>query len=318
MKLNERGGYLSQHVENYRLGGVVSFRSAYTQVGGNPDPKPGHGWNTLTTSVIEGLNVLDIVTADRIVCQISTDHPPLIDYVPTVTFLGTRFENLRIAGHQVKLDLDLDILGAKPKKDAGYLSDRDFQKRASAQRERLKVAHDQVESVRPTVAQGFTSMTEFRRRQDSELSLQQASTDLYRQISTKAVDVREKRHAMAEFEAKTADNLAVLRAALADADAAVAEARSKQGYVVSAPVAGHVTSLQASVGMTAPAATTIQPIPTTPNAMYFVTLVHFSGLQQWVAMRNALNSTPPNREIVRSRSIHLPPSLRSREIFSRR
>jgi hypothetical protein len=135
--LNVRGGYLSQHVENYRLGGVVSFRSAYTQVGGNPDPKPGHGWNTLTTSVIEGLNVLDIVTADRIVCQISTDHPP-IGYVPTVTFLGTRFENLRIAGHQVKLELDLDMLGAKPKKDGGYLSDRDFQKRANTQRERLK------------------------------------------------------------------------------------------------------------------------------------------------------------------------------------
>jgi hypothetical protein len=137
VKLNERGGYLSQHVENYRLGGVVSFRSAYTQVGGNPDKKPGHGWNTLTTSVLEGLNVLDIVTADRIVCQISTDHPP-IGYVPTVTFLGTRFENLRIAGHQVKLELDLDMLGAKPKKDGGYLSDRDFQKRASTQRDRLK------------------------------------------------------------------------------------------------------------------------------------------------------------------------------------
>jgi len=137
VKLNERGGYVSQHVENYRLGGVVSFRSAYTQVGGNLDTKPDHGWNTLTTSVIEGLNVLDIVTADRIVCQISTEHP-LVGYVPTVTFLGTRFENLRIAGHQVKLELDLEMLGAKPKKDAGYLSDRDFQKRASAQRERLK------------------------------------------------------------------------------------------------------------------------------------------------------------------------------------
>lgn len=137
VKLNERGGYLSQHAENYRLGGVVSFRSAYTQVGGNPDTKSDHGWNTLTTSVIEGLNVLDIVTADRIVCQISTDHP-LIGYVPTVTFLGTRFENLRIAGHELKLDLNLDMLGSKPKKDAGYLSDRDFQKRVTAQRESVK------------------------------------------------------------------------------------------------------------------------------------------------------------------------------------
>jgi hypothetical protein len=137
VKLNERGGYISQHVENYRLGGVVSFRSAYTQVGGNPDTKPDHGWNTLTTAVIEGLNVLDIVTADRIVAQISTDHP-LLGYVPTVTFLGTRFENLRIAGHELKLNLDLDMLGPKPKKDAGYLSDREFQKRVMAQRERVK------------------------------------------------------------------------------------------------------------------------------------------------------------------------------------
>jgi membrane fusion protein len=117
------------------------------------------------------------------------------------------------------------------------------------QRERLKVAHDQVEAVRQTVAQGFTSMTEFRRRQDTELTLQQASTDLYRQISAKAVDVREKRHAMAELEAKTADNVALLRGALADAEAAIAEARGKQGYVVSAPVSGRVSSLQAWIGM---------------------------------------------------------------------
>jgi hypothetical protein len=141
VKLNERGGYVSQHVENYRLGGVVSFRSAYTQVGGNPDPKTDHGWNTLTTAVIEDLNVLDVVTADRIVCQISTDHPP-IGYVPTVTFLGTRFENLRIAGHELKMSLNLDMLGPKPKKDAGYLSDREFQKRVTAQREGVKGLKD--------------------------------------------------------------------------------------------------------------------------------------------------------------------------------
>jgi hypothetical protein len=139
VKLSERGGYLSQHVDSYRLGGVVSFRSAYTQVAGNPDSKVDHGWNTLMTSVIEGLNVLDIVTADRIVAQISTDHP-LVGYVPTVTFLGTRFENLRIAGHELKLNLNLDVLGPKPQKDAGYLSDRDFQKRVSAQREGVKGA----------------------------------------------------------------------------------------------------------------------------------------------------------------------------------
>jgi membrane fusion protein len=118
------------------------------------------------------------------------------------------------------------------------------------QQERVKVAHDQVEVVRRTVAQGYTSLTEFRRRQDVELQQQQASTDLHRQLSMKSFDAQEKRHALAELEAKTADNLALLRVGIADADAALAEAKSKQGYLVTAPVSGRVNSLQASVGMT--------------------------------------------------------------------
>jgi membrane fusion protein len=118
-----------------------------------------------------------------------------------------------------------------------------------AQQERRQIAHAQVESVRPTVASGVTSVTEFRRRQDTELAQQQAQTDLFRQISAKAVEVREKRHEMTELQAKTADNLAVLQAALADAEAGLAEARGKQGYIVAAPVSGRVTSLQAWVGM---------------------------------------------------------------------
>jgi hypothetical protein len=111
--LPKEGGYFSQRAEAYRLESVISFRSAYTQVAGNRSTKAGQGWTTLTTTAIEGLNVLDVVTADRIVGQTITEHP-LEGYVPTVSFLGTRFENLRIAGHPVDLDLDLDILGAKP------------------------------------------------------------------------------------------------------------------------------------------------------------------------------------------------------------
>lgn len=131
------------------------------------------------------------------------------------------------------------------------------------QRARLKLAYDQVEAVRPTVAQGFTSTTEFRRRQDIELSLQQATTDLSRQISAKAVEVRDKRLSLRALDAKNADNTAVLQAALADADAAVAEAQAKQGYVVSAPVGGVVSSLQAAVGMhTDPAIPFLSIVPT--------------------------------------------------------
>jgi hypothetical protein len=136
-KLPEEGGYISQHADNYRLGAAVSFRSAYTQVAGNRDVKSGHGWATLTTTVVEGLNVLDVLTADRVVGQISTDHP-LDGYVPHISFLGTRFENLRIAGHPVDLDLALDIFGAKPTNDAAYTSDHGFVDRVSTQYKNIR------------------------------------------------------------------------------------------------------------------------------------------------------------------------------------
>jgi hypothetical protein len=103
----------------FRVEGIISYQGGYTQVAGHRSTKPGHGYATLTTAVTEGLNILDVVTADRVVAQISTEHP-LDGAVPEVSFLGTRFENLRIAGHKVDLDVKLDVLGQKPENDGSY------------------------------------------------------------------------------------------------------------------------------------------------------------------------------------------------------
>ncbi|MDE3200002.1 MAG: hypothetical protein KGN79_03690 [Acidobacteriota bacterium] len=119
VKLHFKGGYGAQRSSGFRLENVCSFRSAYTQVSGNPDPKPGHGWTTLVTAVVEGLNILDVVTADRIVAQISMEHP-LKGYVPKVTFLGTRYENFCIAGDPICTDLNLNFFGSKPVDDMPY------------------------------------------------------------------------------------------------------------------------------------------------------------------------------------------------------
>jgi hypothetical protein len=131
-KLSEEGGYLSQHDDSYRLESVISFRSGYTQVAGNRSTKPGQGWTTLTTTVVEGLNVMDVVTADRIVGQMITEHP-IEGYVPSINFLGTRFENLRIAGYPVDIDLNMGILGPKPANDRAYTQDSALIGRISSQ-----------------------------------------------------------------------------------------------------------------------------------------------------------------------------------------
>lgn len=118
VELPEDGQYTFQPAEPFQLFGVLSYRSGYTQVAGHPSTK-GHGFTTLATSVVEDLNVLDVVTADRVVGQISTEHPT-DGQVPSVTFLGTRFVNLRIGGHKVDIDQDVHILGPKPDEDRSY------------------------------------------------------------------------------------------------------------------------------------------------------------------------------------------------------
>ena len=106
--------YFSQHGKNFRLEGIISYASAHTQVSGHRSNKHEGASVTLATSVVEDLNVLNVVTADRVVAQISTTHFP-DEYSPEVTFLGTHFENLRIARHKAEPYLNLGLVGERPK-----------------------------------------------------------------------------------------------------------------------------------------------------------------------------------------------------------
>ncbi|HUB00029.1 MAG TPA: hypothetical protein VMA34_16970 [Terracidiphilus sp.] len=152
--LGADGGYLSQRSEFFAIEEVMRYETAYTQVAGNVDTKAGHGWNTLVSSVVEGLNILDVLTADRVVAQISTDHPRA-GYIPTVTFLGTRFEGLRIAGHPVHLDLDVNLVGDRPANDAPYIGQSGLMDRVQRQHDRILGAPD----VPAEVASRFKEMT---------------------------------------------------------------------------------------------------------------------------------------------------------------
>ena len=135
-KLDPKGGYFAQRSNAFRLESVISFRAAYSHVAGGKSKKPGEGWNTLTTTVVEGLNVLEVLTADRIVGQTITQHP-LKGYMPSISFLGTRFENLRIAGVPVELEWDQDIFGSTPASDLPYALDPGVLGRVSRQYDRI-------------------------------------------------------------------------------------------------------------------------------------------------------------------------------------
>ena len=137
VKLPSSGRYQFKKANSFRFEGIISYRSAYSQVAGHPSSK-SDGFATLATAVVEGLNVLDVVTADRVVAQISTVHPVFgKGQVPSVTFLGTRFENLRIGGHKIEVKRNLDILGAKPAGDKSYFEDPGVQSRVSLQYDKV-------------------------------------------------------------------------------------------------------------------------------------------------------------------------------------
>jgi hypothetical protein len=105
--------YFSQQAKEFRLEGIISYAAAHTQVSGHDSDKYKGASVTLASSVVEDLNILNVVTADRVVAQIATTHIPR-EYAPHVTFLGTHFENLRIARHRAEPYLNLGLAGERP------------------------------------------------------------------------------------------------------------------------------------------------------------------------------------------------------------
>src|ERR1700686_2613576 len=64
MSLPSSGGYGAVRVEKFRFKEVVSFDAASTQVSGSKK-KEDNSHTTLVSTVVEGLNILGVVTADR-------------------------------------------------------------------------------------------------------------------------------------------------------------------------------------------------------------------------------------------------------------
>ena len=98
--LTPAGGYGSARVEHFRFHEIISFKAAYTQVmGTRHTEKDVDIFDTLAQAVIEDLNILGVVTADRIVARITSRHrsdaaSPEMAASP----FGSRIDNLKIAG----------------------------------------------------------------------------------------------------------------------------------------------------------------------------------------------------------------------------
>lgn len=111
-----RDDHIQEEDSRYNLEGFISFQSAHSRVSGSRSLKKATqgGWITLSTSVVEKLNVFEVITADRVVSQVSTNHAYINGHVPSVTFIGTQFVNLRLSGYPLDPVFNFGVCGTKP------------------------------------------------------------------------------------------------------------------------------------------------------------------------------------------------------------
>jgi CheY-like chemotaxis protein/putative methionine-R-sulfoxide reductase with GAF domain len=100
------GGSFEQRLIGFRLSSVASLESALTQVAGSSTAEV---WRTSAFSSVEGVNLFDTVIADRVVARISIECPRERNRPARIALLGTRFENLRVAGQLVHVTLETGI-----------------------------------------------------------------------------------------------------------------------------------------------------------------------------------------------------------------
>ncbi len=109
------GGYGSVQVENFDFRHMVSFRRATASVSGSQSQKDAEGRGPLVsraTVEIEGFNLLGMVTAGRIFASVSTSIP--FSGEEASLYLQAGFDDLRIAGEPVKIEIDADYFNRLP------------------------------------------------------------------------------------------------------------------------------------------------------------------------------------------------------------
>src|SRR5271156_6010534 len=109
------GGHGQQRIEDFHVPRIISFKAAHTHVSGSfAEDKLA---TTHATSTIEGYNLLDFVTADRITARLTSEHN-LGEPEGHILALGSTFDNLKIGGYPVTVKLRHDLfLNCKTHKD---------------------------------------------------------------------------------------------------------------------------------------------------------------------------------------------------------
>ncbi|HWS62708.1 MAG TPA: choice-of-anchor P family protein [Steroidobacteraceae bacterium] len=125
------GGFATARSQAFDLDEIVSCSSAYSRVSGTEHHTDG-SISILTTAVVEDLNLLEVVTAERVVAQVSISIPAgTSDFQISLT--GSRIEGLRLAGRPCQPTLNAKLIPP----GGSHLLWQDVQKAGQSQAEDL-------------------------------------------------------------------------------------------------------------------------------------------------------------------------------------
>jgi hypothetical protein len=166
------GGYAATRSHEFNFEEIVSCSSAYTRVSGSKgrDDAP---WSALVTGVIEDLNILEVVTAERVVSQISADYPAF-GGPPRYSLVGSHFEGLRIAGQEAFPAPAGPLLYPARNADAGQsqLTLESFQETAREQADRIvRAAKEGDRDANGWLVERFGWLTSDRGQEDDRWTL---------------------------------------------------------------------------------------------------------------------------------------------------
>jgi len=119
------------------------------------------------------------------------------------------------------------------------------------QSERLKVVQSDLDAADQLRSKAFMTAVEFKRRQVQVLEQRQAISALNQQLASRRNQLIETNFALQQLPTVMAQKVQALRNDLAATDQRMAEINGRRAYVIRAPTAGRVSTLQATVGQNA-------------------------------------------------------------------
>jgi len=116
------------------------------------------------------------------------------------------------------------------------------------QRERAGLAESLVSSVEQLRVKGYISELDYKHRREAYLESTQNLGALGQQLATRRAELAQAAAALEQLPTTIAEKVQALRSQIADAEQRIAEIDGRRAYVVRAPIAGRVSTLQAVVG----------------------------------------------------------------------